>query len=78
LQGAYPADTAPSVTTARKRSSKGWGFLAAHDDLVRGKTDYNSVVDRCVLCPWKLLSPTPLGQQIDNGTLDLIHLIDEH
>jgi hypothetical protein len=44
---------------ARKRSSKGWGSLAAHDDLVSGKTDYNSVVDRCVLCPWKLLSPTP-------------------
>jgi hypothetical protein len=30
---------------ARKRSSKGWGSLAAHDDLVSGKTDYNSVVD---------------------------------
>ena len=49
----------PSVSRARKRSSKSWGFLAAHDDIVSGKTIYDSAVDRCVLCPWKLLSPTP-------------------
>jgi hypothetical protein len=66
----------PSVSRARKRSSKSWGFLAAHDDIVSGKTDYNRVVDGCVLCPWKFFAYF-LDQQIDDGTLELIHLTDK-